>query len=164
MVKVWNCCVPCYFHVFALFLFSKMQSSLQIPWKSNLAFKILVMTTTYIKCMSDWICRSDHSLVSIPMTMYLQILKVFLEGRELNSGPCTCCKGVLLLELLCPSFVFVFFEIGCHSMMWPTWTMIFLFVLPQAAGVTGSHHFPQPLAEMGSHKLFAWAGYSLPPE
>jgi hypothetical protein len=36
--------------------------------------------------------------------------------------------------------------------------MILLFTLPCVAGMTGACHHAQPLPEMGSHELFAWAG------
>jgi hypothetical protein len=39
-----------------------------------------------------------------------------------------------------------------------TWTSILLYVLPGRAGITVALHHAQPLVEMGSCKLFAWAG------
>jgi hypothetical protein len=33
--------------------------------------------------------------------------------------------------------------------------VILLFVLPHIAGMTGVHHWAQPLVEMGSRELFA---------
>jgi hypothetical protein len=54
----------------------------------------------------------------------------------------------------------VIFEIGSCFMSWPVWTIIFLFVLPHVAGITGTYHHAQPLVEvdMDSLKFFAQAG------
>jgi hypothetical protein len=43
----------------------------------------------------------------------------------------------------------------------PAWTVIFLFMLPTKAGMTGVHHHAQLLADMGSQELSAWGGLEL---
>jgi hypothetical protein len=50
------------------------------------------------------------------------------------------------------------FEIVFHFTPRLAWTMIFLFVLPQVAEITGTHHCAQTLIEMGSPELFARVG------
>jgi hypothetical protein len=53
-----------------------------------------------------------------------------------------------------PFFALAIFEIGSHFMPRPSLTVIFLFVLPCTAGMTGVHHSIKPLVEMGSYNLF----------
>jgi hypothetical protein len=45
----------------------------------------------------------------------------------------------------------IVFEIGSCFMPESGWTVIFLFVLPCIAGMTGMYHCAYPLIEMGSH-------------
>jgi hypothetical protein len=50
------------------------------------------------------------------------------------------------------------FEIGPHFTPGLVWTTILLFVLPHELEITGMSHHTQPLVEMGSCELLAWAG------
>jgi hypothetical protein len=43
-----------------------------------------------------------------------------------------------------------------------TWIVIFLFVLPYIAGMTGMHYHAQPFVEMMSHEYFAQASLEPP--
>jgi hypothetical protein len=53
----------------------------------------------------------------------------------------------------------LFLEIGSRFLAQLVWTMILEFVLPHIAGLTGTRHCALTLVEMGSHELFAWAGF-----
>jgi hypothetical protein len=54
----------------------------------------------------------------------------------------------------CPFFVLIIFEIGSCFMPRPVWTIIFLFVFPYIAGMTGICHHAQSLAEIRSCEQF----------
>jgi hypothetical protein len=53
--------------------------------------------------------------------------------------------------------VLVLFEIGSCFIPGPSWTIIFLFVLPHVAGMTSMSHQSLALVEMGRHELFCLA-------
>jgi hypothetical protein len=58
-------------------------------------------------------------------------------------------------------FIWVIFDIGSCLMPGPSWTIIFLFVLPCIAGMTGTCHHAQSLVKIGGLTNFlSWLALS----